>query len=675
MIEALRYIGLLLAGWIVLAAVARGNRFRKRIGLTPNYETYTAAIFAGQTHPGLFPAAAAALAYPFYRTSCVLFGTKQHVPEPPPPLPQTLDIQPVLARVAFELRQLVPDLPDHLFEIFKTTFARMLTYDYAAPQHAEDVSFEARVIQAKTKDPAAQGAQAFATLAKSFPMLSQTPVCTAYLYSVTSRKDIDKFFFDLSRNDLFPETYRQYGVAANWGRALTGNVSHAFDRMGFESVGDRDSADHVLHNLRDHQDLAYAPIPIAVPQAARFEGTWIVAPQGRGKTTLLSALLRRDLDVVAEGKATVIVMDSKGDLIDHIRQYKEFAPGGTLAGKLQLIEPTANLAINPLDIGATTGHTISLLEYVFAALLDTKTTPLQATLFRAVLIAMKSIPGATFTTFRRLLQDGWQPYEAHIRTLHPEDADFFLKGEFDSKTYKSTRDELLWRIRDLTTRVPLLRDMFQAPDTKVQMAELMDTPNVVVIDNSVAKLAQAGSEFFGRFFIALILSQAQQRAGRQQKDKLPVYVYLDEAQTVIARDENIATIIQTCRSQNIAITFAHQELSQILLPGVQSALGNCAVRFANPDKDAKALADDFRTSPETLQAIPKGNFALFVRDHTPTPLIVSVPDAPASGWPKMTDAELAQIRTQMRDRYSFLPVPPPPTMLPEPEDTNPQKWG
>lgn len=450
--------------------------------------------------------------------------------------------------------------------------------------------------------------------------------------------------------------------------------------------------------------LEEATVPIAIPLAHRFEGMWIIAPPGRGKTTLLSRLFAADLDEVKAGKASIILMDSKGDLIDHARRLARFAPGGDLEGKLVLIEPTSNLAINPLDIGASAGHTIALLEYLFAGILDTATTPLQSTLLRSVLLAMQSIPNATFATFRQLLVEGWKPFEQYIRTLHPEDQDFFMKpmadgkSEFDGKTYKETKDQLLWRIRDLTTKVPLLRDMFQAPHTRIDIGKEMDAGKVIIIDNSVATLS-AGSEFFSRFFVALILSAAQQRAGRTESNKLPCYFYIDECDTVIARDLKIAEIIQRCRSQKIGLVLAHQTLRQIDLPKVQAALSDCAVRMANSDREAKELSHDMRIDEEHLRQLKKGRFALFMRDLTPKALVVDVPNEPVSSWPKMSEAQFREIQRQMAERYSFTPTavprpapssaaqrqdapepgPPPPPPPPEgptipAEDTTPQKW-
>ncbi len=282
---------------------------------------------------------------------------------------------------------------------------------------------------------------------------------------------------------------------------------------------------------------------------------------------------------------------------------------------------------------------------------------------------MQAIPNSNFDTFRRFLMNGWQPYESYIRTMHPDDRDFFTNGEYDSKTYTETKQQLLWRIRDLTTKVPLIRDMFKAPHTLLDLSAEMDAGKVIIIDNSAAKLS-SGSEFFARFFVALILAAAQQRAGRRADEKLPCYFYIDECDTVISRDLKIAEIIQRCRSQKIGLILAHQTLTQIDNEKVRAALADCAVRIANSDDEAAHLAPRLRTEVEVLRSLGKGKFAVFMRDQMKRALIVTVPpDSSVSGWPKMTESEFAAVQRKMQENYCFTtPCPetePPPDPSPD----------
>jgi Helicase HerA, central domain/TraM recognition site of TraD and TraG len=427
--------------------------------------------------------------------------------------------------------------------------------------------------------------------------------------------------------------------------------------------------------------LFAAQVPFELPQELRFQGHWICGTQGSGKTTLLTSMFLEDLKLVAENKASIVVMDSKGQFIESIRHLKQFAAGQPLEGKLVVLDPEEAypLALNPFDLGASPAHTIDLLEYIFASLRDTKNTSLQSTLFRSVFMALRAIPGASFSTFRNILLNGYKDYEDEIATLHPEDRDFFFKGEFDSRPYRDTKEQLLWRLKDLTTRVPLLREMFNSPTTKVKIAPLIDGANVIIVNNTRDVLSDTGSEFFARFFLALIRAAADQRSKLRDDQKLPTYVYIDECQNVIANDENVEKIIAECRSQKIALILAHQFWTQIKNESVKSALSNCAIRFANVDEEASQLAPRLRTEPENLH-LPAGSFAAFVRTRTDSAVTIQVPLPP--NMPKMTRAEQQHIRQDNQTKYCNVYKPPMPAgprvAHPNPaqaEVGSPTEWG
>ncbi len=423
--------------------------------------------------------------------------------------------------------------------------------------------------------------------------------------------------------------------------------------------------------------LFLTPVPFALPDEQRFSGHWVIAPPGRGKTTLLHSMFLDDLS----RDASIIVMDSKGDLINPIKQL------AAVKDRLLLIEPDPDypLALNPLDIPKTNvAHTVSLLEYVFSALLEAKMTALQMTLFRSVLPALvEVVPNATLETFRDVIENGAGRYKEHIDKLSPDLKDFFTR-QFDSKTYIETRQQLVWRLQFLMTN-PIIKQMFSALKTRLDIGKEMDAGKVILIDNGKLRLGDEGSEFFGRFFIALVLAAAQQRAGRPYSRKLPCYFYIDECQNVVRRDEKISTILDECRSQKIAMIMAHQRTAQITSANVLDALSNCAIRMANSDDEAKYLSEKLRTDTDTLRSLPRGTFATFVRDLTPTGITLKVPYTDLSKLPRMTAAEQQGIRDHMREQFSFTPqsartaaapvVPPqadePVAGAPEPPSTPP----
>lgn len=409
-----------------------------------------------------------------------------------------------------------------------------------------------------------------------------------------------------------------------------------------------------------------ARIPFAIPEATRFSGTWVVAPPNRGKTNLLLHQFEEDV----QKDASIILMDSKGDLINPIRELE------SIRERLVILEPSQEfpLALNPLDLGASTTHTVELIEYIFRSLLDSTPTPLQGTLFRAILLALKQKPDANFADFRKILVDGWKAYEPYIRKLDDEDQDFFFKGEFDSRTYNETKAQLLWRIRDLTTRIPILRASFRAPKTLIDIGALMDGGKIIILDVRKQLLGESGCEFLGRLYIALVRAAADQRSGRAEKDKLPCYFYIDEAHTIIRNDEKLAGIIQECRSQKIAMILAHQAISQITSATTLGALSDCAIRMANSDEETSQLAPRLRATPETLRNLPIGSFATFVRDTTPKGAVtLKIPLSGVPRAPKMTNEARADLKARMRANYAYVAPSPEPSIKPtEVSDEIPQ---
>ena len=109
---------------------------------------------------------------------------------------------------------------------------------------------------------------------------------------------------------------------------------------------------------RADEDTGADPVrPARNPPNPRFEGMWVVGLPGSGKTQLFQYLISRDLDMVARGGASVVVLDPTGDeaeptptLIRNLTRLRRFAPGGDLYGKLIYIDPTDEDYILPINL-------------------------------------------------------------------------------------------------------------------------------------------------------------------------------------------------------------------------------------------------------------------------------------------------------------------------------------
>jgi len=428
----------------------------------------------------------------------------------------------------------------------------------------------------------------------------------------------------------------ELGLFRSLKTALRANLDSA------AAVGDSREFIHAILKNTPLEEVFTGPrVPFGLPEETRFAGHWIIAPPGRGKTTLLHSMIRDDLDK----DASIVVIDSKGDLIEPIKTLQ------SIKDRLLLFEPRedAAFALNPLDVShASVAQAVSLIEYIMAGLLDAKFTALQSTLFRNVVPAIiEAISRPTIDHFKQVLVKGLPD----LSRVNPYARQFFEDREtgFYSKTYESTRKEVVWRLDYLMSN-PILRSMFSATHTKLDMAKEMDAGRVIIINNSKAVLGDEGAEFFGRFFIALIARAAQFRSGRPAASKKPCYVYIDECQSVIAKDTRIPVLLDECRSQKIALILAHQRTAQLTSP-VLDAIANCAIRMANSDDEAKYLADKLRMSADELRALPRGTFGTFVRDLTPRGISLQVPKVDLDILPKMCAEELASVCERMRAEF------------------------
>jgi hypothetical protein len=392
------------------------------------------------------------------------------------------------------------------------------------------------------------------------------------------------------------------------------------------------------------RDLLHTPVPFVLPSEQRQASHWIIAPPGRGKTTCLHAMLADDL----HRDAAIILIDSKGDLIDPFRKMR------SIADRLIIIDPDPNrpIAINPLDIPKTEiGKAVELLEYLFASLLEFELTPSQSLLFRNIIrLLVTQFKHPNLELFREILSDGWKPkYAGPVGRLEPRLRDFFYK-DFQNTHYQERCQEVLRRLQLLLDN-DTMNAMLSAPATRFTFDDALDSGKIIIINNSKEKLGDQGAEFFGRFFIAQLLATAQRRSGRPQHQKKPVYCYIDECQNVIARDEKISTILDECRSQKIGLILSHQRTTQIKDENVLSALQNCAIRFANSDAEAKRLAGSLRTSQQFLESLGQGQFAAYVRDATKTAIAIDVikPDFPIED--RLTAAEQQELKDKMMREY------------------------
>lgn len=424
--------------------------------------------------------------------------------------------------------------------------------------------------------------------------------------------------------------------------------------------------------------LFTAPMYLPFPDETRFEAQWVIARQGSGKTQLLQTQIASDLDRVAAGEASIVVIDSQpfipGGFLHNIATLKQFAPGQPLADKLILLRPAmqeddAQEVITPsLNIFDVGQHNPSLSardrQIAHASAIDmitfslSGTSPQQDAMIRFLVQLAVNVQGATIDTLADMLRMRKGPfleeYGSLIEGLSKTVRDYFNTTFFDDEV-SVTKRAVVRRLAEIMSNTTFER-MFSNQRNSINLRQEIDAGNVILIHTDKGLLREQGCELFGRFFISLLLQATLTRTSKK-----PVFCYLDEAHDYISNEENAATLIDQARKQKVGFVFSHQRLNQIVNSNVTSALDGCAIKFASRNEgDSKEVARSLRTDEAFVRDMPKLHFACFIRDVT-TRGAVRVPikwGLMEKHMEHMTDAEFAQVRQRMRDLYCGPASPP-----------------
>ncbi|MEL7117394.1 MAG: ATP-binding protein, partial [Pseudomonadota bacterium] len=359
---------------------------------------------------------------------------------------------------------------------------------------------------------------------------------------------------------------------------------------------------------------------------------------------------------------SVVVIDSQGDLINTILKTKCLPPDRIVLIDLEDIQFPVSLNLfsvgqdrlegyDPLERERLTNSIIELYDFVLGSLLSAGMTAKQSVVFRYVTRLMFYIPDATIHTLRELMEpDGSQKYTPHIAKLDGTARRFF-ETEFDNKEFANTKTQVLRRLYGVLENQTFER-MFSKPQSKFDMFTEMNAGKLILINTSKSLLKEQGTEIFGRFFIALIAQAAQERATLNANDRLPVMVYVDEAQDYF--DANIGIILSQARKYRVGMVMAHQYLGQ-LSNGLQEAFeANTSIKLAGgvSARDARALAGQMSCDADLVQRQPKGTFATFIRGLTDRAVPISFPFFVLERSEKNSKSELDAIRQHSRNAYA-----------------------
>jgi hypothetical protein len=362
----------------------------------------------------------------------------------------------------------------------------------------------------------------------------------------------------------------------------------------------------------------------------------------------------------------LVIIDSQGDMIRKVSRLALFA--GPLAERLIIIDPRDvdyPPALNMFDVNLARiqaycaadreqilNGVIEVYEYFFGSLLGAELTQKQALIFRYLARLMIHIPAATIRTMIELM-DSTKPYEHIIATL-PESTRMFFDKEFGDRSYTETKTQIKRRLYGIVENQTFER-MFSAPKNRIDIPTALNDGKIVLV-NTAKDFLKGGSSILGRYFIALTLQAALERAAIPENQRRPAFLYVDEAAEYF--DDNIDNLLNQARKYRLGVVMAHQYLDQ-LAGGLRASIAaNTSIKLAGgvSDRDARSIAADMRTTPTFILEQRKGaketHFACYLRNVTPAALSLEVPFGTMEKEPVMSDGAYRSLLDCNRARVS-----------------------
>ena len=343
--------------------------------------------------------------------------------------------------------------------------------------------------------------------------------------------------------------------------------------------------------------------PVSIDVESRFAHTWVLGGSGTGKSTLLANLVLHDLEA-GHGLA---VFDVHGDLIDDIlarvpaRRRDDvilFDPGDT-EYPIGFNILRANSELEATVLGA---DLVSIFRRLSTSWGDTMTTVLS----EAILAMLHHPEGGTLVHLRRfLVEDAFRA--SWLASIPDPDVRYFFEHEYKVIGSRSL-GPLLTRL-DAFLRMRVMRNIVGVRKPALDLGSVMNSGKVFLARLPKGEIGEANAVLLGSLLLAKLTEQALMRQALPREDRLPFFVYVDEAQHfAVPSVESLAT---EGRKYRVGLVLAHQGRAQLsATPSLESALlANCHTRivFRVGDEDARYLGKGFlHFEEDDLKALGRG---------------------------------------------------------------------
>ena len=342
--------------------------------------------------------------------------------------------------------------------------------------------------------------------------------------------------------------------------------------------------------------------PVRIKQADRRRHMYIIGKSGSGKSELIKAMVRQDI----EAGRGVCVIDPHGDLAQDCLAFvpKERADDVIYFSPADSERP---MGLNLLEYDERYPEqktfVVNEMLKIFDKLYDLKSTggPMFEQYMRNAMILVMDDPasGSTLMEIPRVLSD--ERFRAYKLSKCKTQVvkDFWLKEASKAGGEASLANMVPYITSKLTPFITndIVRPIIGQQKSAINVREAMDQQKILLLDLSKGKLGDLNAYLIGMVLVGKILMAALSRTDLSSEERKDFYLYIDEFQNFIT--DSISTILSEARKYGLDLTIAHQYIGQISQKGdtaIRDAVfGNVGtmVAFRIGTEDADFLAKEF----------------------------------------------------------------------------------
>lgn len=396
--------------------------------------------------------------------------------------------------------------------------------------------------------------------------------------------------------------------------------------------------DHIDTRRLPKEPPPALPYEFSIPEEQWFSHCLLLAQTGSGKTNAIRWRLSQLIPRIAKGKASVVLIEPKGSLIDEVLHHPDVIAMGDRCVVLEAGDPA--ITVNILEGSRERVGRI-------LATLSMDMQPLQRQALTMALRAMHATGERTIDRLLDIVRDGKKALD--LTSLPRRVAKYFERDYSESRFVTA-------RLNTLFTE-EVFEALFGDRTTFNMFDALQRGTFIVVKQNDKTNL-------YARFWIEEVLDCMRPRFTIK---KTPAYLIIDEAQNFV--DQHVAKMLDEGRSAEIGIFLACHYLDQGPIAPLEvrnAVLTNTVLKFvASTSSDAHALGRSLgATKPEFFNTLPEYTFAFFKRgmqqaEAVKLPL-VEFPRGERPTKPALPPAPKVYIKQTAVDIKLSAPEPEPP---------------